>query len=94
MKLLKMDTFFRMETSRLNTYISDIKNITNHRDALKHFQVRYSSFNQNYPKDATLPTCVLAENGFYFDEKNRVGCLLAIIAVDFSIAVSIYVEWM
>jgi len=57
--------------SQLNLYINDFKNITNHRDALKHFQVRYSSFNQNYPKDCTLPTCVLAEYGFYFEEKNK-----------------------
>jgi hypothetical protein len=59
------------KSSQLNSYINDFKNITNHRDALKHFQVRYSSFNQNYPKDCTLPTCVLAEYGFHFEEKNK-----------------------
>lgn len=57
--------------SLLNTFINDVKTIKNHREALKHYQVRYVSFNQNFPKDCFLPTCTLAEFGFYFEEKSK-----------------------
>lgn len=56
-----------------NEYLSSLKagRIKTQRDALKYFNVRYSLFTQNYPKECDLPACVLASNGFYFQNNPR-----------------------
>lgn len=45
--------------------------IRTHKDALQYFNVRYSSFAQNYPLDSSLPACTLAEHGFHYDNNTR-----------------------
>lgn len=57
--------------SLINKYLEDLPNIHNHKDALKHYQVRVTSFNQNYPKECCLSASALAEYGFYFEENNK-----------------------
>lgn len=65
-----------MATMSISNYINDVKFIQNHKDALKHFVVRYSSFNQNPQFDCSLPTCSLAQYGFYFDaNKKLIKCI-------------------
>lgn len=56
-----------------NEYLSSLKAglIRTQSDALKYFNVRYSLFTQNYPKECDLPACVLASNGFYFQNNPR-----------------------
>ena len=62
----------------LNEYVQELNEsrIKTHRDALKHFQVRYASFKPSYPKEARIPASSLANFGFYFEEnKKRVKCV-------------------
>lgn len=56
-----------------NEYLNSIKagRIKTQSDALKYFNVRYSLFTQNYPKECDIPACVLASNGFYFQNNPR-----------------------
>lgn len=56
-----------------NEYLSSLKagQIKTQSDALKYFNVRYSLFTPNYPKECDLPACVLASNGFYFQNNPR-----------------------
>lgn len=58
--------------------------IRTHKDVLKYFTARYSSFTTpNYPLDAPLPAFALAQHGFYFEAHTR---LLKCAACDFTSA--------
>lgn len=57
----------------LSEYFNDITNnkIETYKDALKYDSVRYSTYNNNYPRDAPIPACTLSQFGFYFDDKTK-----------------------
>ena len=58
----------------LSEYVNDLQEnkIRSHKDALKYFPVRYTTFNPtNYSKDFTLPGCTLAKYGFYYDNTQK-----------------------
>lgn len=56
-----------------NAYFNALENkkIKTLKDALKHFNVRYSTFSTNFSKEGQLPGCTLAQNGFYYDDNTR-----------------------
>lgn len=45
--------------------------IRTHKDALRYFTARYSSFTFSYPMDAPLPAFALAQHGFHFESHTR-----------------------
>lgn len=62
-----------MSTMFLNEYAIDLneKRMNSHRAALKHFPVRYSSFDTAFSKDCLLPACTLAQYGFHYDSVHK-----------------------
>jgi hypothetical protein len=69
----------------VNSYLKalDAHEIRTHTDALKFFNVRYSSFAQNYPKKCTLPGCLLAQHGFHYEPNtNAIVCFECAFSYD------------
>lgn len=62
----------------LSKYFNDLgnQNIKTHKDALKYDAVRFSSYHNSYPKDCTIPACVLSDYGFHYDDlAKKIRCI-------------------